>query len=272
MVVVLKQILRSKGNGWIAGLCALGMAVALAGCGGGGGSSSVNAVAPTAAERAADAFSFTTDEYGMQGATYLAATTSSGGVALRAAIASSISDPAFRTVTRIDVAAPGAIAPGTVYALGSASAGVPSFPGNIFFFDGHQSTLLQTAEGSIRFTSFGSSAGDTIAGTFSATIVDGYDSTRPSYRLAGDFSFTVGASGPVLPAAPPIPALATQSYEAGCASCHTLGSYDMTGGEAPDLALKGGKLPSLFGADATHHGMRLASAQIGALKILLNAN
>ncbi|OGU11848.1 MAG: hypothetical protein A2075_01180 [Geobacteraceae bacterium GWC2_58_44] len=256
------------------------VALLFSGCGGGGGGSApaaVNSVTPASpqAPQAENSFAITSDNYGIGNATYLAATTSTSGLVLRAAIASSMTDQEFKTVSRIDIANPGAVAAGVAYSLGGAAGGAPAFPGTVYFFNGHPSTLLQTAGGSIIFTSYGSNPGDPVSGSFTALVVDGSDSATPkaSYTIAANFSFTTGSFGPILPAPVPVPLVASATYGAICASCHTLGSLDSVPGSGPELSLKGGRLNTLFGAGvAGHQGITLADAEISAVKILLNMN
>jgi len=257
----------------------LSLALLVAGCGGGGGSApAVNGVAASApapqAQAATNSFSVTADDYGMQGATFLASTKSSLGIVLRAAIASSMTDQNFQTVSRIDIQPDAAISAGSVYSLGTASAARPAFPGNLYFLDGHPSTLLRTVDGSISFSSFGGNTGDRISGSFSAVIEDGNDAATPKarYTIAADFDFTTDSFGPATPAAPSQLKAASTSYDANCASCHALGSHDTTSAGAGDLALKGGAMNALFSAgQSSHQGIRLAASDITALKVLLNS-
>jgi len=257
----------------------LSLALVFAGCGGGGGSapavSGVAASAPTAqTEAAANAFSVTGDTYGMQSATYLASTKSSLGIVLRAAIASSMTDPNFMTVARIDIPPNAAISTLSDYSLG-ATATAQVFPGNVYFLNGHPSTLLRTVDGTIRFTSFGGNTGDRISGSFSAVVEDGGDTSSPKarYSISANFDFTTDSYGSVTPAVPSPVQAASASYDTNCASCHALGSHDPTSAGAGDLALKGGKLNAPFpGNQSSHQGIRLADSEITALKVLLNSN
>jgi mono/diheme cytochrome c family protein len=250
---------------------ALLLALMLAGCGGGGGSSP--AALDTNAPEEGSSFTITSDDYGLQKPGYLSASRGSNGVVLRAAIASSMTDPQFRTVARVDVPNPDAVAAGTVYSLGAAGGGNPSFPGTIYVFNGHPSTLLQTTGGTIAFTSYGTNPGDRVSGTFTAVIVDGNDATfRESYTIAASFNYRMGDYGPVIPAPAPVPLEAAAIYSSRCAGCHTLGSVDGSG-SAPELALKGGHIETLFEhGSVDHQGVRLAAEEVSALKILLNAN
>jgi len=264
-----------------AGAAALLLGLLLAGCGGGSGSggapaavnsANTNSSAPQA-QAAASSFAITADDYGMENATYLSATSSVNGIALRAAVASSMTDPNYQTVSRIEISDPSALSAGRTYSLGTATASAPAFPGSVYFFNGHQSTMLQTVGGTITFDSFGSSPGQTISGSFTAQVVDGGDSAKASYTITASFSFTTGNFGPVLPAATPVPAAASSLYAANCASCHALGSLNPSQVTGPDLSLKGGELNALFAAGvAGHKGITLASNEISALKILLNVN
>lgn len=256
----------------------ISLALLLSGCGGGGGGSApaaVNTVDPGGPVQTANSsFAIISDNYGVQNATYLAATKSSLGLVLRAAIASSMTDPDFQTVARIDIPNPSAVAAGVTYSLGAAG-GAPAFPGTAYFFNGHASTMLQTSAGTISFTSYGSNPGDLVSGSFSAVVVDGNDSAtpKPSYSISANFSFKTGDFGPILPAPLPVPTIAASTYNANCASCHTLGTLDAAPGTGPELALKGGKLSTLYSAGvAGHQGVILAAAELSALKILLNAN
>ena len=230
--------------------------------------------APAQSPVAANAFAVTGDSYGMQNPTYLASTKSTLGIVLRTALATSMTDPNFKTVSRIDIAPGAAITPAVVYSLGSATAANPAFPGNLYFLNGHPSTLLSTVDGTISFSSFGAVTGGRITGSFNAIIEDGNDSATPKarYSIAANFDFTTDSFGPITPAAPATTQAASASYDANCASCHSLGSYDTTG-SAGDLALKGGKLGTLFSADQpSHQGLSLSANDIGALKVLLNSN
>lgn len=249
------------------------LTLVIAGCGGGGSApSTVNGVVVPSTPAAANSFTITSDSYGMASPSYLAASSSTLGVVLRSAIATSMTDPNFKTISRIDIPA-GFAAHGT-YSLAGASAGLPVFPGAVYFFNGHQSTLLSTVGGTINFSSFGANPGDRITGSFNAVVEDGGDSGTPkaTYSIAASFDFTADTNAPVLPA-PPAADLAAPDYDANCASCHALGSYDTSRSAAPDVALQGGKMNGLFVPDvAGHQGLRLSSARISALKVLLNSN
>lgn len=252
---------------------ALFAALFIAGCGGGGGTpGAVNGVVPNLTPFAGNAYSVTSDTYGMASPNYLAASSSTLGVVLRSALATSLTDPDFKTVTRIDI--PAGMAAHGSYALGSAAPGTPSFPGAVYFFNGHQSTLLRTVGGTISFSSFGANPGDRVTGSFSALVEDGADSATPkaTYTIAASFDFVNETSSAVLPA-PAAASAAAPSYDAKCASCHALGSYDTTTqGTASDLALKGGKLTAQFGSDLpSHQGVPLAPGELSALKVMLNA-
>ena len=259
----------------------ISLALFCAACGGGGGGSAPAAVnvAPSSpalqTSAAANAFAVTSDSYGMQGATYLASSKSSLGIVMRAAIATSMTDQNFQTVSRIDIPPNALITPASVYSLGTATATGRLFPGNLYFLNGHPSTLLKTVDGTITFTSFGSNSGDRISGSFSAVVEDGNDPSTPKarYTIAADFDFVTDSFGPVLPAAPSLALAATPIYDLDCASCHSLGSHDTTAAGAGDLALKGGTLDTLFSAGQPgHQGIRLAASDISALKVLLNSN
>jgi hypothetical protein len=260
----------------------LALPLAISGCGGGGNGSApaaINSVTtgPTVtlhSTAAVSSFAITSDDYGIENATYLAASKSLSGIVLRSAVASSMTDPAFRTVSRIDISEPAAVSSGRVYSLAGASAGSPPFAGELYFFNGHQSTLLQTVGGTITFDSVGTNPGDTIAGSFKAVVADGNDggTPKPTYTVAGNFSFTVGTSAAILPAPTPVPPTAMALYQAQCASCHSLGFLDPSQEGAPDLSLKGGKLQETLPATAAHNGLTLVNADLTALKVLLNVN
>ncbi|MCM0080463.1 cytochrome c [Geomonas sp. Red32] len=255
------------------------LALTLAACGGGGGGgnspAAVNNASSQPVQSAAAAngsFLFTTDNYGMENANFVCATSSNLGLVLRAAVATGVTDPNFRTVARIDVATPGQLATGTSYSLDPAASSY-QFPGAVYFFNGHQSTLLKTVGGTISFTSLGTASGQAISGTFDAQVEDDSDPAKPVYRVAASFSFASEGAGAILPAPAPVPAIAASTYNANCAACHTLGSLDSTQGSGPDLALKGGKLTPLFPANATgHNGVNLSAAEVSALKVFLNVN
>jgi predicted small lipoprotein YifL len=267
MNMVLSNVLRAL-------VVIISLSLSLSGCGGGGGGGSapaaVNSVVPdSSAQGAGNAFAITSDNYGMENPTYLSSSRLNSSIVLRTAIASSMTDPNFKTVSRIDIDNPGAVTAGVNYSLGGAAPGTPAFAGNLYFFNGHQSTLLQTVGGTINFNSFAGTAAGVISGSFNAQVLDKADGTV--YAISGNFSFASDSSGPV--AAIPVPAVASSSYGANCASCHTLGSLDATQGSGPDLSLKGGKLNTIFTASvAGHQGITLAGSEISALKVLLNVN
>jgi hypothetical protein len=250
------------------------LTLVFSGCGGGGSApSAVNGVvAPSTTPPAANSFTITSDSYGMVSPNYLAASTSTLGVVLRSALATSMTDPDFKTVSRIDI--PAGFTPSGTYALGGNPQGLPAFPGTVYFFNGHPYTLLSTVGGTITFSAFGANSGDRITGSFNATVSDGADSStpRPTYSIAESFDFAAQSAGAVLPA-PVAASAAAASYDANCASCHALGNYDSTSAGASNLALKGGRMNGLFTPDTvSHQGLRLDAGQISALKVFLNAN
>jgi hypothetical protein len=245
----------------------------LSACGGGGSGSGPTAVGTdssgSSTARPEASFTITGDDYGVENSTYLSATPSGSSLVLRAAVASSMTDPNYRTVSRIDIDAPAAVSAGASYSLGSATPGT-RFPGTFYLFNGHQSTLLQTVGGNISFSAFGTNPGDTISGSFSARILDGADSANPVYTVSGSFNFKSGGYGALLPAPTPVPAGASSIFARSCASCHALGNLAPLQGSGPDLALKGGKLDAVL--NAGHKGITMAGADLSALKILLNVN
>ncbi len=248
--------------------------IIVAGCGGGGGGETAPAgvSAPPAAQSqqpAANSFAVTSDGYGMENSTYLSSTKSALGIVLRGAIASGMTDPNFKTVSRIDIASGAAIAPETTYSLG---AGGNVFPGSVYFFNGRQSTLLRTIGGSITFSSYGSNPGDRISGSYSAVVEDGNDPAGASYTIAASFDFATDSNAPVTPAPASMAVSAQPSYQAFCASCHALGSYDQTVAGASDLSLKGGRLNGSFSAHPAHQGITLTASETSNLKVLLNSN
>jgi hypothetical protein len=246
----------------------------IAACGGGGSASAPTAVSTgtngsSSAARPEASFAITGDDYGVENATYLSATPSGSSMVLRAAVASSMNDPEYKTVSRIDIENPAAVSAGVSYSLAGATPGTP-LPGTFYLFNGHQSTLLQTVGGSITFSAFGTNPGDTISGSFTARILDGGDSANPVYTVSANFSFKAGGYGAILPAPVPVPATATSLFTGKCASCHALGNLAPVPGTGPDLALKGGKLGAVMSAG--HKGITMAGADLSALKILLNVN
>lgn len=242
--------------------------VLLAGCGGGGGAS---APAGVTTQAPGNSYTVTSDNYGLENATYLSAGKSNLGIVFRAAIASSLSDPAYKTVSRIDIAPGAAVATQTPYSLGGGAA--PAFPGNLYFFNGHTTTLLRTVGGTISFTRYGGSSGDRISGSYSAVVQDDNDPAKPTYHIAANFDFVTDSNGPVLPAPGSLALAAQPVYQSNCASCHALGSYDSTGSGAPDLALKGGGIETRYAAGQPgHQGVSLTANEITGLKVLLNTN
>jgi hypothetical protein len=245
---------------------------AFSGCGGGsGGGQSAGVTVPSTPSATTSTYQLSEDSYGLQNATFMSATNSNGSFVMRAAIAESMTDPSFTSVFRIDVVQPQLISgPGT-YVVGTANS-----PVVILFPNGHRSFLLNTVSGSITFTSYGVHTGDVVAGNFQVMVEDQNfnDDPRPTYPVSGNFSFVVNTSGALVPTPVPVPAGAAGSYDAKCASCHALGSYDTTSTEnSPDLALHGGNIPDHFTAGVPgHNGITLTAQEIHDLKILLNAN
>lgn len=262
--------------------CTLGVATLLiAACGGGGGDTSAGGVTTTAAPPAnvsskeyKNSFNLTGDTYGTQKATYLSATSSDGAYVLRSAIASSMTDPGFTSIFRIDIKQPTAITENAAYAVGGAKSSLPAFPGDIYIFNGHPSTMIKAVSGAITFTSFGVGSGNIIAGNFEVQAEDQNPSITPrtAYTFAATFSFALDSYGPIIPAPLPVPASGGSLYDSRCANCHMLGDYDSTSNGASDLSLKGGITGLRFTAGiADHQGVLLSVAELKDLKIFLNA-
>jgi len=252
--------------------CAFTALAAFSGCGGGsGGGQSAGVTVPSTSSEAVSSYVLSEDSYGLQNATFMSATNSNGLFVMRAAIADSMTDPGFSTVFRIDVVQPQLISGPGSYAVGAAGS-----PVEILFPNGHKSFLLNTVSGTITFTSYGVHTGDVVAGNFEVIVEDQNGGSDPSltYTVRGNFSFIVNMSGALVPAPIPVPAAAASDYDANCASCHALGSYDKTSSEnSPDLSLHGGNIPDHFTAGVPgHNGITLTAQEIHNLKILLNAN
>ena len=245
--------------------------VLMAGCGGGGGGSAPTGVNTVEDPVQSNSYTVTSDNYGLENATYLSSSKSNLGIVFRAAIATSLNDPAYKTVSRIDIAAGANITLQATYSLGNGG-GTP-FPGNLYFLNGHPSTLLKTVGGTISLTRYGGNSGDRISGSYSAVVEDGNDPAKPTYTVAGSFDFITDSYGPVLPAPGSLALAAQPAYQSYCASCHALGSYDPSASGAPDLALKGGDMNAIFTAgQAGHQGVTLTVNEIADLKVLLNTN
>ena len=264
-----------KKRTFILAACSTALIMSLAGCGGGGGGGAQPAGVSIPPQSAPSVNSVTVreDTYGLQNTTFLTSSQGNGSLVLRAAIASSVNDPGFRTLFRIDISAPSAVAAAGTYRVGNGTGLLP-FPGEILFFNGHQSTLLQTIGGTITFTSYGRNAGDLIAGNFTVTIADGYSllSPAPAYTISADFRFVLASSETVSPAPSPVPAGSLSAYSAKCGSCHALGSHDLVAESAPDLSHKGGLMEEKFSPDVSgHQGITLAANEIRGLRVLFNA-
>lgn len=262
--------------------CALSVATLLiAACGGGGGSTSAGGVTTTAAPPATalpveykNSFDLTNDTYGTQKATYLSATSSDGAYVLRTAIASSMTDPGFKSIFRIDIKQPAAITENAAYAVGGETSSLPTFPGDIYIFNGHPSTMIKVVSGAITFTSLGRGSDNIITGNFNVQAEDQNPaiSPRTTYMFAATFSFALDSYGAIIPTPLPVPASGAALYDSRCASCHMLGDYDQTSNGAPDLSLKGGITGLLFTAGITgHQGVLLSAPELKDLRIFLNA-
>ena len=60
------------------------------------------------------------------------------------------------------------------------------------------------------------------------------------------------------------------AYNSKCSGCHRLGNYD-TGGSAPDLAGKGGKIASKFTPGVPgHKGITLSAEELPSLQTFVN--
>ena len=251
--------------------CALTIQFALSGCGSGGsGGAQSSGVTPSVPVTAVNSYSLTED-YGLQKATFMSATNDNGVFAMRAAIANSMTDPNFTDVFRIDILQPSSISRNSTYSIGGNG---PQFSGDILFFNGHKSSLLNTVSGSITFTSYGTNSGDVVAGSFAVQVEDQNSATRPVYSVKGNFNFVLNTAGVLVPTPSPVPVAASGEYNAKCASCHALGSFDpSSAGGAPDLALKGGEIAGRFTADVPgHNSITLSAIEMNDLKVLLNAN
>lgn len=256
-------------------LWAVSTNLALTGCGGGSSGSAPQSVA-LSQEKEQNHHTITEDTYGLQSATFLSSSRSDDSLSLRAAIASSLNDPDFRTVFRVDILRPEKISgPGAFY-IGEQPFDVPKFPGEITAFNGRKSTLLSTVAGTVIFTSYGTNTGDLIAGNFDIRVEDrnSVATPKPAYTIKATFSYVVNSSSRIVPTPSPVPVTAAALYDAKCASCHALGAYDATSNGAQDISLRGGELGAmLFPANATGHGnLNLSGAEIHDLKIFLNAN
>lgn len=255
-------------------VCAALVSLLLAGCGGGGGEGSAAALSSSSPGGAPGSYVVTEDGYGLQNATFLVASRTGSTLVMRAAIASGMTDPNFRTVIRIDISQPSSIVPGS-YSVGDGAGQLPAFPGEINVFNGHPSSALTTSAGTITFTSYGASSGDVIAGSFEVAIEDrNFPAvTPPSYPIKVAFRHVLNTSGAIVPTPSPVPAGASSVYDANCASCHTLGGYHQAGGGGPDIALRGGELTGMFTAGTPgHKNITLTAAEISDLRVLLNAN
>lgn len=259
--------------------------ITLSGCGGGGSGETQNSGVtapsvitstspPPTPGNAGNSYSLTEDTYGFQNATFMSATDSNGSFVLRAALASSMTDPNFADVFRIDIQQPAMINENVTYVLGGTDTNSPQFPGDILFFNGQKSTLLNTTSVNITFTSYGTNSGDVVAGSFAVQFEDQNSAVRPVYSVNGDFRFVLNTSGVLVPTPSPVPATASGEYDTNCASCHSLGNYDTSSaGGAPDLSLKGGEIPGIFTAGSpSHNNITLSATEIHDLMILLNAN
>jgi hypothetical protein len=149
-------------------------------------------VSSSPVESARNSYALTEDTYGLQNATFMSATRSDASIVLRAAIATGMTDPDFTTVFRIDIPQPTQVSGPGSYAIGGDGATIPKFPGEILVFNGHKSSLLNTASGTITFTSYGKNAGEVLAGNFAITVEDQNSDTmpRPAYAIKGNFSLS----------------------------------------------------------------------------------
>lgn len=257
-------------------ICTATLLAGLWGCGGSSGDSAPSAQNAGIVPTPSNAYALVEDGYGLQNATFLSATRSDVSTVLRGAIADSMTDPDFATVFRIDIAEPASITgPGT-YSVGGDSASFPKFPGEILIFNGHKSTLLATTSGTITFTSYGARSGEVIVGDFAIRVEDRNIALNPPpvHSIKVSFSFVVDTFGAIVPAPSPVPPAAAASYDAKCASCHSLGAHDAaSAGGAPDLSLRGWGLAGKFVPDQPgHNNLALSASEMHDLRIFLNAN
>lgn len=216
----------------------------------------------------------TIDEYGLQQPSilysisvpeYLRLTTSISGSEIPGWLTSS--------VMTIYVSEPMVVQPGVEYSF-DPTAGIP-FPGIFAFFNGALSTQKLAVSGTLTFTSWGVSVGSLVEGHYDILMEDDNPirSEKPLYRIAGNFSFSLGTQSTIEPSPEPIPATASTLYQERCQGCHWLSEKDILfAKEGPILADKGYEANLLFSGNQIHHEMApLNSEELFALRTLLNA-
>lgn len=230
--------------------------------------------APAAAP--SNSLKVTVDDYGLMTPNYYYYTDNAAFWSVQASVAESAHDPNYRCVMRIDMPKTenGVVAAaGKTFSLGD-DPRHERFSGGVYVFNGHPSVYKKVEQGTISFSA-DSDASLSVTGAFDITITD-YDSKlalKPKYRLAGEFSFTAGFSGPAKPLpAETYPTQGKEAYDRSCATCHALGEYDLTAESASELAMRGGELPVTYNAAATHHqAIELDEPSMTALRIFVNA-
>jgi len=100
--------------------------------------------------------------------------------------------------------------------------------------------------------------------------VSGHKSiTLSSTEIANLKSF-FGAT--TTPAPAPTPVTGQAVYDANCAGCHRLGTYDPSG-SAPNLSGDGSRMEEEYSAGVSgHKGITLTATEISNLKSFLNSN
>lgn len=231
--------------------------------------------APAAAS-SSNYLKITRDEYGLLTPNFYYSSDNAYFWSIQASVADSVNDPNYRCIIRIDIPKTENRViqlAGKTYSLGDDTRN-EKFPGEFYVFNGHASAHKKIEQGTISFST-ASDLSLAVTGTFDVVVAD-HDSQlaqKPRYRIAGEFAVAVGSSGPANPLPAEIyPTLGKDAYDGSCASCHALGEYDSSAESAPEMAMRGGELPTVYDAAAAHHqAIALDDGAMTALRVFVNA-
>lgn len=148
-------------------------------------------------ESDANKFTITKDDYGLLAPNFYYSTNNSVFWSIQANIAKDLYDPDFKCIIRIDILKENGVMPDINKTFSIEDNGQhEKFPGNIFVFNGQESTNKKVERGIISFTQDSTASGNA-TGSFDIIMTD-YDSAAvpaPSYRLMGSFNFMMETYG-----------------------------------------------------------------------------
>jgi hypothetical protein len=178
-------------------LCALALLPLACGNGGGGGGTTAGAN-NNQGKADINYLTVTSDNYGLLTPNFYYSVNNNVLWSIQSSVASSIWDPNFRSVIRIDIEKTGGIMPVINKPFSIEDNGqYEKFPGTFSVFNGQESVLKKVEQGTIVFTADSNPSG-IVSGVFDVILTD-YDASLispPLYHISGTFHFTMGTYGP----------------------------------------------------------------------------